>query len=415
LPELITIPYGTEKITIKLPESWHLLGLFAPHDLEADKDPENLLNTALNNLVGLSDFRTLIQNKKKVVIISDDKSRPTPAKKIIPPLLDILNASNIPDDQIKVIVGRGLHPNLSDQELREKFGNEVLNRVEILDHDPDHNLTFIGETSFGTQVYVNSLVTEADLKIGLGSIMPHELAGFTGGSGIVIPGIAGRETINQNHCLVGTFEAEFGKLEGNTIREDMEEAAKLLGLDLIINTILNSKSEIIKIVAGDPIEAHHHGVSFSKEIYGIKIPKLADVVIASSFPRDATFGKAMKALFASSLAVKEDGVIILLAPCYEGISSSPIFQNMLLQNPTPDLLFDYIEKGELPGESCVLYLFSKVKERRIIVVTNGVAQRDIEQMGLEYAPTFNDAIKTINFKTPTVTILPKGAITLPLL
>ncbi|HUX99857.1 MAG TPA: nickel-dependent lactate racemase [Candidatus Deferrimicrobium sp.] len=411
----IEIPYGSKIISIQLPPSWNLLGEFVPNDISNSISPKQALSHALENLIGDVNLEPLFQNKKEVVIISDDKSRPTPTNLIIPPLLNVLNDYNIPDHHIKIIVGRGLHPTLTPQELQEKFGPEVLTRVKIYDHNPQNNLTYLGETSFGTKVYINSQVVKADLRIGLGSIMPHELAGYTGGSGIVIPGVAGQETINQNHCLVGTFEAEFGKLDGNTIREDMEEAAKLLGLNLIINTILNSENKIIRIVAGDPIAAHHIGVNYSKAIYGVKIPRLVDVVIASSHPRNSTFGKAMKALFASDLALKEDGVIIILAPCEQGISSSSIFQNMLLQNPTSDLLFEYIEKGQLPGESCVLYLFSKIKTRRIIVVTDGLSKTEVEQMGLEFAPTLEGAIKRIHIKNPDVLIFPKGAITLPLL
>jgi len=404
-----------EIITINLPESWKLLGQFTPQDSEVFESPKQLLFNALNNLIGIPDFQGVIRNKKSVVIISDDKARPTPANIIIPLLLNTLNDAGISDKQIKIVVGRGLHPSLTDIELKEKFGAGVLRRVKILDHNPTKNLTYIGKTSFGTEVYVNSEVVNADLKIGLGSILPHELAGYTGGSGIVIPGVAGQETINQNHCLIGSFEAEFGKVEGNTIREDMEDAAKLLGLDLIINTILNSRNEILKIVAGDPVTAHERGVLFSKEVYGVKIPKLADVVIANSFPRGSTFGKAMKALFSASLALKEDGVIILLAPCKQGISSSSIFRDMLLQNPTSDILFQYIEKGQLPGESCVLYLFAKVKHHHIIVVTDGITQSKIEQIGLKYAPTLDAAIQRISHEHPEVIIFPKGAITLPIL
>ena len=88
---------------------------------------------------------------------------------------------------------------------------------------------------------------------------------------------------------------------------------------------------------------------------------------------------------------------------------------MLLQNPSSDLLFNYLEKGQLPGESCVLYLFSKVKEHRIIVVTDGLKSAEVEQMGLEYAPTLEEAIQRVSIKEPEVVIFPKAAITLPLL
>ena len=405
----------SDSFAFDLPSHWKLLGQFSPPDIDKYPHLEKLLSHALEDLIASSNFETLVRHKKDVVIISDDKSRPTPANLLLPPILDLLNAQGVPDKHIKIIVGRGLHPTLTDHELHEKFGSKVIGRVKIYDHDPFKNLTFIGKTSYGTSVLVNSLAAKADLKIGLGCIMPHELAGYTGGSGIVIPGVAGQDTINQNHCLVGTFEPEFGKIEGNTIREDMEEAAKLLRLDLIINVILNPRNEVIKLVAGDPIKAHHLGVSWAKNIYGVKIPKKADVIITRASLNGGTFGKAMKALFAAHLALKTEGTIIFLASCRDGISSSPIFRNMLLQNPSSELLFQLIEKGELPGESCVLYLFSKVKKHRIIVVTDDLTQKEIEQMGLEFAPTLFDAIQCIPHKNPEVLIFPKGTTTLPLL
>ena len=399
----------------KLPKHWKILGQFSPPDKLSFTPQEKSISYALENLIGIPNFETLVHKKKNVVIISDDKARPTPANLLVPPLLNLLNINGILDGNIKIIIGRGLHPSLTETELQEKFGLEVLNRVKILDHNPQKNLTFIGKTSFGTNVSVNSQVVEADLKIGLGCIMPHELAGYTGGSGIIIPGVAGQETINQNHCLVGTFDAEFGKIEGNTIREDMEEAAKLLGLDLILNVILNAQNQIVKVVAGDPIKAHHLGVSLSKKIYSVKIPKKADIVITQSNPKVSTFGKAMKALFAAHLALKNEGTLIFQAPCRDGISSSPIFRKMLLENPSSDLLFQSIENGELPGESCVLYLFSKVKQHRIIFVTEGLSQSEVEQMGLEFAPTLDEAIQSIKDQNPEVIIFPKGATTLPVL
>jgi len=402
-------------LALKLPKHWRLLGQFSPPETNYFTPQEKDVLYALKNLIGIPNFETLVHKKKNAVIISDDKSRPTPANLLIPPLLDLLNINGIPDENIKIIVGRGLHPSLTKSELQEKFGLEVLNRIKIYDHNPLKSLKFIGKTTYGTSILVNSQVAKADLKIGVGCIMPHELAGYTGGSSIIIPGVAGQETINQNHCLIGTFDAEFGKIEGNTIREDMEEAARLLGLDLIINVILNTKNQIVKVIAGDPIKAHHFGISLFKQFYSVKIPKKADIVITQSYSRNGTFGKAMKALFAADLALKKEGAIIFLVSCRDGISSSSIFRQMLLQNPTSDLLFKFIEKGELPGESCVLYLFSKIKQHRIIVITDGLSQNEVEQMGLEFASNLDEAIQSIAKKNPEVIIFPQGPNTLPTL
>jgi nickel-dependent lactate racemase len=297
-----------------------------------------------------------------------------------------------------------------------KLGKNVLERVAVIDHDPDKDLIKVGKTPQNVEVFINKNVVEADLKIGVGSVTPHELAGFTGGAGIVIPGVAGRRTINQNHSLVKLFKAEFGKIEENLIRKDMEDAARLLGLDFLVNATLDINEQIVEVFAGDVVKAAHKAIESAKTLYGVPIDKKADVVIASSHPKDATFGKSMKAIFAASLAVKPNGVIIHVAPCWDGLSHSEIFEKMLLDNPEPKTLFKMLDRGQLPGESCVLYLFSLVKNKlRIIVVTDGIEKEVVEKMGLEYASSLETAISNVGKEKADCIVLPWGAVSLPLI
>nr|MDO8081559.1 nickel-dependent lactate racemase [Candidatus Freyarchaeota archaeon] len=412
----IQIPYGKKEISFSLPNGWNLLGVFSPKVTNKQLDPYKGVLKAVRNPIGTESLYDIARRKRNAVIISDDKARPTPSYLIIPALLDELNRAGIPDEKITVIIGRGLHESLNEKELEKKLGRNVLERVDIIDHDPDKDLINVGKSPQNVEVFINKNVVEADLKIGIGSITPHELSGFTGGAGIVVPGIAGRRTINQNHSLVKLFKAEFGKIEGNLIRKDMEDAARLLGLDFLVNATLDANEQIVDIFAGDVVKASREAVESAKNIYGIPIDKKADVVIASSHPKDDTFGKSMKAIFASSLAAKPDGIIIHVAPCWDGLSHSEIFEKMLLDNPGPETLFKILDQGQLPGESCVLYLFSLVKNKlRIIVVTDGIEKEVVEKMGLEHAENIETAIKNTGKGKADCIILPWGAVSLPLL
>lgn len=412
----IQIPYGEKQINFKIPAEWNLLGVLSPKMTNKRPDYYEAVLGAVRNPVDAEKLYTIAQRKRDAVIISDDNARPTPSNLIIPPLLDELNHAGISDRKITVIIGVGLHEHLNERDLEKKLGKTVLERVSVLNHDPDNNLTHIGKTPQGVEVLINKKVVEAELKIGIGSVTPHELMGFTGGAGIIIPGVAGRQTINQNHSLVKLFKAEFGKIEGNLIRKDSEDAARLLGLDMIVNVTMDIKENINEVFAGDVVNAHRKAVEQAKKIYGVNLEKKVDVVIASSHPKDATFGKSMKAIFAASLALKQNGVIIHVAPCWDGLSHSEVFEKMLLDNPEPKTLFKMLDQGKLPGESCVLYLYSLVKNKhKIIVVTDGIEKEVIEKIGLEYAEDLETAIQKTGKRNADCVILPWGAVTLPLL
>lgn len=182
------------------------------------------------------------------------------------------------------MIALGQHRRMTIEEVKEKVGEEVFKRVKISQHDPDNNLFYLGKSKRGNELWVNKDVAQADVKISTGNIAPHRYAGYGGGAKSILPGISSRETIGRNHLYMETGEAALGKTEGNPVREEMEEAAKMIKLDMTVNTIMNAKNEIVKVVAGDPAMAHEAGVKICNYIYGVKIPEKADIVIASSFP-----------------------------------------------------------------------------------------------------------------------------------
>ena len=416
--EKIFLPYGKEKIPISLPQK-NLLKICLLKDKPGVEDNIKEIKEAIKNPIGSKTISQIAQGKHNAVVICTDTTRPTPDKLLIPPILDELNKGGISDKNIKVIIARGQHRKMTEEEVKEKVGEKVLKRVKVVQHDPDNNLFYLGKSKRGNELWVNEDVVECEVKISTGNIVPHRYAGYGGGAKSILPGISSREAIGYNHLYVETGEAALGKTEGNPVREEMEEAAKMIGLDFIVNTVMNDKNEIVKVVAGNPVKTHRTGVEICKEIYGVKIPEKADIVIASSFPMDITFYQASKTLEAVGHIIKDNSTIIMVSPCYEGIGSKDFLY--FLEEKIPQDIIKKIkshkEKNIVAG--VISYLIAKCKEKaKIYLISEGIQDKDIMEMGMLPAKSaqsvINDVLKKYGDEAK-VLVLPTASITLPLL
>jgi Uncharacterized conserved protein len=227
------------------------------------------------------------------VILVDDWTRPTPAYKVIKFVLKELKEAEVREDNISFIVARGTHRKPTKTELEDKLGKDIVKKYSVSVHDCDRDLVFlVYKSSRGTPVWVNRKLVEADVKISIGTVIPHPLAGYGGGAKIILPGVSGRETINYNHSLVYDARVRVGAVDGNPIREDMEEVAEKVGLNFSVNLILDERRRIVKAFCGDFVEAHRECVREYEKIYGVSVDEQADILVLGSCPRDATFGHA---------------------------------------------------------------------------------------------------------------------------
>jgi len=416
--ETILLPYGKDKIPLNIPRK-NLLKICLLKDTLGVRDNVKAIKEAIKSPIGSPTISKITQGKCTAVVICTDTTRPTPDKLLIPPILDELNRGEISDKNIKVIIARGQHRKMTEEEVKEKVGGKVLKRVKVVQHDPDNNLFYLGKSKRGNELWVSKDVVECEVKISTGNIVPHRYAGYGGGAKSILPGISSREAIGHNHLYVETGEAALGKTEGNPVREEMEEAAKMIKLDMIVNTIMNAKNEIVKVVAGDPAMAHQAGVKVCNDIYGVKIPEKADIVIASSFPMDTTFYQASKTLEAVGHIIKENSTIIMISPCYEGIGSKD-FLDFLGEKTPHDIIKNiktHKEKSVVAG--VISYLIAKCKEKaKIYLISEGIQNKDIMEMGMLPAKSaqsiINDVLKNYGDEAK-VLVLPTASITLPLL
>ncbi len=283
LPQLAW--YGDTMLNVDFPETWDVhVCRMKGHD--AAPLPEEGIREAFRNPIGSKTIRELAGGKKEVVIIFDDMTRATPTAAIIPYVLEELAAAGITDDHIRFIAAIATHGSMNGIDFRKKLGDEVMTRFLVYNHNPYENCTPLGVTSQGTPVSINSEFMACDLKIGIGSIVPHPYTGFGGGSKIVLPGVASMETIDANHSRLSLSPTiGIGKYEDNAVKQDMDEVAKMAGLDIKVDAIMNMKREITALFVGDPAEEHVEGCKLAARHYATDFMNDAEIVVANCYAK----------------------------------------------------------------------------------------------------------------------------------
>lgn len=386
-PEPIRLPYGDGEVLIHPRESARLT-LVSPNPVAPCADIDAEIARALREPIDAPLLTEAARGARSVVILADDLTRQTPVDRIIPHLLSQLNAAGIRDEQISVLIALGTHRPMTEAEILTRFGDEVVGRVRVL-NNPWHDmgeLANLGVTPNGTPIHVSRMALEADFLIGLGSIVPHHIPGYSAGAKIVQPGISGAATTGATHFLSTRTRRSYLGLTENVVREEMERIAELVGLSVILNTVLDSSGRLVRAFYGDPRRAFRAGVTLSRQVYGVPLPSQSDIVIAGSHPCDIEFWQAHKALYPADLAVKEGGTIIVVTPCPEGVAAT--HHGMLEYTPLDAerieaLIEDRTIRDVVSGALALAW--AKMRQRaEISIVSDGIS--DEEAAALRFTP-----------------------------
>jgi len=416
----IALPYGEDFLDVHLP-SRNLLCIVEPKDVHGVRDIHGEVRRLLRNPLGCKKLSELVKPGDEVVIISDDNTRLTPTNVIVPILLDELNEAGVEDSQVKIIMALGTHRKMTDSELGRKLGNTVLKRVEVKNHEylDRECLIDLGQTKNKTPIKINKDVMKADVKIGVGNIVPHHICGWAGGAKIIQPGVSGKDTTAATHILGATSPVTLLGTVDNIVRNEMIRIARRVKLDMIVNTVLDRKGNVAEVVAGDVVQAADSGIKTSKKIYFAKTSTKTDIVLASSHPCDIEFWQAHKTLYSSGMVVKEGGTIIIATPCPEGVS---VTHPELLEigRLSSNQILPKLRRGEIEdGVGAALAIaFSVVKRHaNVILVSDGISATDSENLGFEHADTVDQALSKAfarHGSRAKVTILPNAPDTVPI-
>ncbi len=319
--------WGDEReIELTFPSDWEVTECrMAGHDKPGLTDDQ--MRTALRNPIGTPRLSELAGGKEKVVILFDDMSKPTPIGRIVPFVLEELHEGGIKDEQIRFLNAPGTHRYLTCWELAAKLGRETVESYPVYLHNVYENTVFAGNTSNGTPVHVNREFASCDLRLGIGSIIPHHSAGFGGGAKLVLPGVSGMQTVASHHTYMraGALaeKAKMGRVEGNPFRLDMEEAARLAGLHFKVDSILNNRREVVGLFAGDFVAEHRAGVKLAREVYGTKILKDMDVLVINCYPDEVQSGKSTWIVPGS---LREGGEVVIVNHSYSWETGDVVHQ-----------------------------------------------------------------------------------------
>ena len=412
----IRFPYGKTHLSYDFEKVNVLTSSIEDYDPRMSEGA--LVEAAMAAPEGGVTLRELAKGKQKVVLIASDHTRPVPSRVIVPPMLRQIREGN-PNADITILISTGCHRETTKEELVAKFGPEIVAGEKIVIHDCDdrENLVNIGTLPSGGQCLINRLAVEADLLVAEGFIEPHFFAGFSGGRKSVLPGVAGRETVLANHCseFIAHPKSRTGILEGNPIHTDMLWAAKKVNLRYIVNVVLNGEKQVIYAVAGDLEKAHKKGTDFLFGLCGAET-SLADIVISTNggYPLDQNVYQAVKGMTAAEAAVKEGGVIIMLAESGDGIGGDH-FYRQLADEPDINITMDlFLNRGrnETVPDQWQTQIFIRVLQKAKVIYVSQVAPKTVEELHMIPAMDLQDAMekakRLAGKEKPTITAIPDG-------
>ena len=419
---IIDFPYPEyEQIApVEVPDA-NLLGVYAPRAVGA-VDEESVLRRGFAEPSGAPRLREAPRRDDRVLILIDDGTRGTPIPRVLPYVLAELSAAGVPDDRIALLTAPGTHRAMTQDELAHKLG-EFNGRFAVHQHRwlDESSLHEFGYTGDGTRVTANRLLAQADFVLGLGSIVPHRVKGFSGGAKIAFPGVAGREMMERNQWEASQRMSEtvMGVAQ-NPMRLRMEEAARLVGLRYLVNLVSDREHKLAGCFAGDPVAAHREGCKLSRAIHAAPMPRRADIVLIDSHPADRDFWQSAKGAYAGTMAVRDGGTLILVAPNPEGVADNHPNLLQIGYRPYAEIV-RMVEAGEVDdvvGAAILADVAQIVDRADCVMVSPGVSREETERLGFRHATTAQHALELAferQGRAASVAVLRHGGHILPLI
>ena len=410
----LEIGYGTGVQRVEIAPQ-NLSEIILPNKISAVKSEAEIVKEALDHPIGTERLEDIARGKKQIVIITSDVTRPMPSYKVLPQVVERLEAAGAARDQITVVFAGGSHRRQTDEEKRRLAGDEIFEAIRCIDSS-ECGLVHMGETKNGTPVDIADIVAHADCRICLGNVEYHFFAGYSGGAKAIMPGVSTREAIRMNHRRMISPMSAAGILEGNPVREDLEEAAAVCGADFILNVVLDEHKNIIFAAAGDMTKAHRAGCRFLDGFYRKEIGELGDIVIVSQggAPKDLNLYQTQKALANGERAVKQGGIIILAGACPEGLGEA-VFEQWMTQAESVDQILERIHQDfQIGGHKAAS--FAKALKRAEIYLVSQIEPELVKNIFMTPFSSIQEAYEAALKKKGAdarVIVMPYGGSTLP--
>ncbi len=410
-----------------LPKGWKAVHFLETEEGALISSIEQMTLEALSKPIGTHPFRELLPQVKSIAIIVDDATRPTPVARILGTLLSHLTESGFSREKITIVVAIGTHETMKKEALETRLGAGVVAGYKVVQHNAWQNdLVPVQIPDDARVVKINPAVAQADLRVGISSVLPHPMAGYGGGPKIFMPGICNFEFIRDHHMRhVGHRRSIAGVTRGNPFHEDCMKVVRAIRLDFSLNCVYNQKGQIIRIIGGSLEDAFREAVDLCFQKLGHKFEEKVDVTITSTYPH--THGQQFfKGLSAPDRITKETGAILLVAPVVAPIPADFLNSFRVIEEKSHNNSAAYVKeslsKGEafLPDKSIdfnmamsTAFLRPKI---RAFLVSPHISRGEAETMRLEHCPSIQEGIKLLGELYPhaKVAIFPAGGLIVPI-
>ena len=400
----------------------NVIGVVVPCDSAGTDDICAEVRRAVHAPIGTQTLKKIAAGKRTAAIVVNDITRPYPGREMVEVIAEELNEAGIDDEHISLIMAYGHHRDNTPEELEKMFGKQIVSRFRIVHHhaaDPD-TLVQLGTTSMGIPVEINKEFAQADVKITTGCITPHQLAGFSGGRKSILPGISGMNSLKKHHSFpVRPEVTSLGWLEGNPFHEQSMEAARIAGVDFIVNSIDNAQRGVVQCVAGDLEQAYAAGVELCRKVWTAEVPQKADIVIVSpgGYPRDFDLHQSQKALGCAEMLCKQGGRIILCAEMRDG-GGRPGAVLRKAQTPA-EVAKAFREIGYTPDALSKAYMLARALNGfRISVACSRIPGAQLREMFFDSYDSLQEAVDAAieeQGEQATILVVPYASDVLPII
>jgi nickel-dependent lactate racemase len=416
----VRLAYGESGLAIDVDSARTTVVEPVPH--QAAADPVGVLRRALREPVAGPPLRDRVRRGQTVAISACDGTRPQPRHLMIPAVLaELEDVVDLAD--VVVLVATGTHRGNSDAELREMFGDEIVETVRIVNHDArdQAQLAWLGVHGAGVPVWLNRQWVDADVRITTGFVEPHFFAGFSGGPKLVAPGLAGLDTVLVLHdaTRIGSPAATWGVTQGNPVHDDVRAIAEATGVTFALDVVLNRDKDIVAAFGGDLLPMHAAACAAAKQIAMRPVVSPFDVVVTtnSGYPLDQNLYQSVKGMSAAHQIIRPGGTIICAAECRDGFPDHGSYRSVL-SSGSPQALLDQISRrAETTPDQWQVQIQARIQSTsRVVMHTGTLTDADLAAVHLEQTADISSTVaESLAAAGPDarLCILPEGPQTIP--
>ena len=419
----IEFPYGDSSIKARIPTK-NISFILSSKYVKGLENEREAITNSLRSPIGCPPLRDCVTKNDKVVVLVTDNTRPCPDDKLLPPILAELE-EKVPRENITIVIALGLHPPLNKDEIIKLLGRDIVENYNVVNHDVNQ-CVYIGTTSRGTPVDINTKVLEADFRISTGYIEPHFFAGFSGGRKSIAPGVFSVRSAYKNHGykMIEHPRTRAGILKGNVFHEDLVEQAKMAKLDFIVNVLLNwsiyyRKREITHVVAGDFIKAHERGCELERAIAEVKVDHKVDISITTNTgaPLDLDLYQTCKGIDTAAEITRDGGIIIVASSCFAGVGPEA-FREVHASCSRPIEVLQKVRREEPIGVQWENQVLARTQLKNDVYLVSDLEDSVVKDMMITPIRTIEEGLEKA-FKVlgsdAEIAVIPEGPLVLPLL